>query len=110
MHMARRAAAWVAWAAWICNCAAADRVSAAADCSQKRAGFGPLFFLSLLRPQVAIIGLDTVGSRNSTRWLHGGFSAFILGKSCVAGHIACGGHSRLGPVRTPPCDQRPSLA
>ena len=38
MHMAPRAAAWVAWAVWTCN--TPHRVR-----SQKRAGFGPLFFL-----------------------------------------------------------------
>ena len=37
MHMARRVAAWVAWAVWTCN-------TGIAGCSQKRAGFGPLFF------------------------------------------------------------------
>ena len=41
MHMAPRAAAWVAWVVWTCNtgCKAGD--------SQKRADIGPLFFFYL---------------------------------------------------------------
>jgi hypothetical protein len=42
MHMAARAAAWVAWAEWTCN--TPQRVF-----GQKRAGFGPLFFLTCIR-------------------------------------------------------------
>ena len=38
MHMAAAAAAWVAWAVWTCN--TPQKVF-----SQKRADFGPLFFL-----------------------------------------------------------------
>jgi hypothetical protein len=38
--MAPRAVAWVAWAVWTCN--TPQRVF-----GQKRAGFGPLFFLVL---------------------------------------------------------------
>ena len=36
MHMAPRAAAWVAWAAWICK-------SRRDGCMSEKAGFGPLF-------------------------------------------------------------------
>jgi hypothetical protein len=39
MHMAPRVAAWVAWVVWTCN------TGRKAGDSQKRAGFGPLFFL-----------------------------------------------------------------
>ena len=45
MRTVRRAAAWVAWAEWICNHAAASgKPNAATGCSLRRAGFGPLFF------------------------------------------------------------------
>jgi hypothetical protein len=40
MHMAPRAAAWVAWAVWTCNTGRPVSVL-------KRAGFGPLFFLGI---------------------------------------------------------------
>jgi uncharacterized protein len=40
MHMAPRAAAWVAWAVWICN--------NSQDAGRERADFGPLFFLPSL--------------------------------------------------------------
>jgi hypothetical protein len=44
MHMAAAvAAAWVAWAVWICN------YRSNGSCDQERAGFGPLFFLVKLR-------------------------------------------------------------
>ena len=38
MHMAHPAVAWVAWAAWTCNTPSGYSV-------QKRADFGPLFFV-----------------------------------------------------------------
>jgi hypothetical protein len=44
MHMAPRAAAWVAWAAWTCNSNRRGRWAVVAGFSQERAGFGPLFF------------------------------------------------------------------
>ena len=41
-------AAWVAWAAWICNPdIARGRPRAVTDYCPERAGFGPLFFLAL---------------------------------------------------------------
>src|ERR1019366_5354500 len=42
MHMAPRAAAWVAWVVWTCNTPEGYSV-------KKRAGFSPLFFLSVLQ-------------------------------------------------------------
>jgi hypothetical protein len=39
MHMAPRAAAWVAWAVWIC------KTYSRRFTVDTRAGFGPLFFL-----------------------------------------------------------------
>jgi hypothetical protein len=45
MHMAPRAAAWVAWVVWTCN------TGRKAGDSQKRAGFGPLFFLPEISAQ-----------------------------------------------------------
>jgi hypothetical protein len=54
MHMAPRAAAWVAWAVWTCN--TPQKVF-----GQKRAGFGPLFFLSLEFVRgLAMVGVDSV--------------------------------------------------
>ena len=46
MHMARRvAAAWVAWAAWICNIdLRAGSTARSLGLQSNRAGFGPLFF------------------------------------------------------------------
>src|ERR1700678_1604310 len=49
MHMAPRAAAWVAWAVWTCNSNRRGRRAAVAGFSRERAGFGPLFFL-VVRP------------------------------------------------------------
>jgi hypothetical protein len=48
MHMARRVAAWVAWAVWTCN--TPYRVF-----GRKRAGFGPLFFLGDIKPRNRIL-------------------------------------------------------
>jgi hypothetical protein len=49
MHMAPRAAAWVAWAAWTCNTgpkrgAQADESPAKRPIAVKKAGFVPAFF------------------------------------------------------------------
>src|SRR5580698_6604043 len=52
MHMAPRAAAWVAWAVWTCNSTRRGFRAAAAGYGQKRAGFGPLFFLGGVRVRV----------------------------------------------------------
>jgi len=50
MHMARRVAAWVAWAVWTCKPAGASGPPRAlTGYGLKRAGFGPLFFL-VVRP------------------------------------------------------------
>jgi hypothetical protein len=49
MRMAPRAAAWVAWAVWTCNTTHCGRGPAMTGYGQKRAGFGPLFFL-VVRP------------------------------------------------------------
>ena len=46
MHTAPPAAAWAAWAEWICNSAIAGGSPPAVPyCSFRRAGFGPLFFV-----------------------------------------------------------------
>jgi len=44
MHMAPRAAAWVAWAVWTCNTPHCGAHLQWSGDSRKRAGFGPLFF------------------------------------------------------------------
>ena len=43
MHMAPRAAAWVAWAVWTCKPDVADLGSRFQVDVLERAGFGPLF-------------------------------------------------------------------
>jgi hypothetical protein len=52
MHTAPRAAAWVAWAAWTCNYlpgrSRGGQWPDMTDYGQKRAGFGPLFFLPIV--------------------------------------------------------------
>jgi hypothetical protein len=61
MHMARRVAAWVAWAVWTCN--TPYRVF-----GRKRAGFGPLFFF-VVRPagrthwEVKVLYIADMGKR-----------------------------------------------
>jgi hypothetical protein len=45
MHMARRAAAWVAWAAWTCNIAPLQATPAIAGNGLKESGLRPALFL-----------------------------------------------------------------
>ncbi len=46
MHMVRRVAAWVAWAAWTCNIAPLQATPAIAGNGLKESGLRPALFLT----------------------------------------------------------------
>jgi hypothetical protein len=61
MHMARRVAAWVAWAAWTCKIAPLQATPAIAGYSLKESGLRPaLFFGAASRPADLLLGTSAL--------------------------------------------------